>query len=67
MLSSIRINLHIAKFSVYSVVLRGVRTTEELTPQRMRYVGLSGVFLLAGIADLAQVQWMPLVQTVSSV
>lgn len=42
MIKSIRINLHVAKLSVYSVVLRGVRTTEDLTPQRLRYVGLSG-------------------------
>lgn len=43
MIKSIRINHHLAKLSVYSVVLRGVRTTEDLTPQRLHYVGLSGV------------------------
>ena len=42
MLKSLQINWHLAKLSVYSVVLRGVRTTEDLTPQRLRYVGRSG-------------------------
>jgi len=44
MLKAIKINRYLAKMSVYSIVLRGVKTTEDLTPQRQRYVGLSGEF-----------------------
>ena len=42
MFKLLKINRHLAKMSVYSVVLRGIKTKEDLTPERMRYVGLSG-------------------------
>lgn len=44
MFKLLKINRHLAKMSVYSVVLRGIKTKEDLTPERMRYVGLSGEF-----------------------
>jgi len=44
MLKAIKVNRHLAKMSVYSVVLRGIKTTDDLTPQRQRCVDLAGVF-----------------------
>ena len=42
MLDSVKINLHLPRLAVLSVVLRDIRTTAQLTNDRIKYIGLSG-------------------------
>lgn len=51
MLTSIKVNYHAAKLGITSVGLQGLRTAQDVTPEKLKYIQLSGEINLGGSAD----------------
>jgi hypothetical protein len=42
MLTSIKVNYHAAKLGITSVGLQGLRTAQDVTPEKLKYIQMSG-------------------------